>query len=119
MEDNTLCKCAQQHRIRTVFVQDQSLKKPLACHLNYTDIRIRQHRATERREKLQDGSIGRAQGIATLRRMIEGGHPLILSIATQEKGNPIERIGKETPHGYRFGKPCRNIRSRKHWSRAA
>jgi hypothetical protein len=37
--------------------------------------------------------------------MIEGGHPLMPSIAAQEEGNPIERIGKETPHGYRFGTP--------------
>jgi len=60
---------------------------------------------TERREKLQDDGIGREQSIFMLKRMIEGGHPLMPIIASQEESNPIECIGKETPHGYRFGKP--------------
>jgi hypothetical protein len=32
---------------------------------------------TERREKLQDDGIGREQSIFMLKRMIEGGHPLM------------------------------------------
>jgi hypothetical protein len=105
--------------VGAVFVQGQSLKKLHARHLDYVYVWIRQHRldmgnrllaqirscTTERREKLQDDGIGREQSIFMLKRMIEGGHPLRPIIASQEESNPIERIGKETPHGYRFGKP--------------
>jgi len=105
--------------VGAVFVQGQSLKKLHARHLDYVYVWIRQHRldmgnrllaqirscTTERREKLQDDGIGREQSIFMLKRMIEDGHPLMPIIASQEESNPIERIGKETPHGYRFGKP--------------
>jgi hypothetical protein len=108
-----------KHLVGAVFVQGQSLKKLHARHLDYVYVWIRQHRldmgnrllaqirscTTERREKLQDDGIGREQSIFMLKRMIEGGHPLMPIIASQEESNPIERIGKETPHGYRFGKP--------------
>jgi hypothetical protein len=108
-----------KHLVGAVFVQGQSLKKLHARHLDYVYVWIRQHRldmgnrmlaqirscTTERREKLQDDGIGREQSIFMLKRMIEGGYPLMPIIASQEESNPIERIGKETPHGYRFGKP--------------
>jgi hypothetical protein len=60
---------------------------------------------TERRQKLQDDGIRREQGIGALQRMIEGRHPRMPRIAAHKERNPIERIGKETPHDYRFGKP--------------
>ena len=39
------------------------------------------------------------------KRMIEGGHPLMPRVMPCKQGNPRERIGKDMPHGYRFGQP--------------
>lgn len=61
--------------------------------------------AAERCKKFQDDGIGGEEDIITPKRMIEGGHGRMPTVPPQEQGHPIERIGKETAHGYRFGRP--------------